>query len=171
MEDGGSCLILELELILKDVTNVQPDVKKQKSNFETPRRPQRSKWKARNIGNYHQLNLQLNQPFLLDVFTQVNAELYFIIEGHLNSSNINQDLEHLQMIGDHSESRHPWWRAFSQTCEKETSLCTLQAHQEKCPFESHYICESCSEKSNIHLCLDSCFRTFHFQGTKIQTNV
>ena len=49
MEDGGSCLILELELILKDVTNVQPDVKKQKSHFETPKRPQRSKWKARNI--------------------------------------------------------------------------------------------------------------------------
>ena len=49
MEDGGSCLILESELILKDVTNVQPDVKKQKSDFETPRRPRRSKRKARNI--------------------------------------------------------------------------------------------------------------------------
>ena len=49
MEGGGSCLILESELILKDVTNVQADVKKQKSDFETPRRLRRSKRKTRNI--------------------------------------------------------------------------------------------------------------------------
>ena len=78
-----------------------------------------------------------------------------------------------QMIGDHREGRK---RKRTEEADihggghfskhvKKKGYCAYYKHiKKKRPSESHYICEGCSEKSNIHLCLDPCFKKFHLLG-------
>ena len=80
-----------------------------------------------------------------------------------------------QMIGDHREGRK---RKRTKEADvhggghfpkhvKKKGYCAYCKHiKKKRPSESRYIFEGCSEKSNIHLCLDPCFKKFHLLGDK-----
>ena len=78
-----------------------------------------------------------------------------------------------QIIGDHREGRKRKQieeqvsiveDIFPNMSKKKGYFAYCKHIKRKRPCESHHICECCSEKSNIHLCLDPCFKKFHLLG-------
>ena len=47
---------------------------------------------------------------------------------------------------------------------KNKGYCAYCKIKKKRSSGSGYICEGCSEKSNIHLCLDPCLKKFYLLG-------
>ena len=78
-----------------------------------------------------------------------------------------------QMIGDHCEGRKRKRTKKADVCGggyfpkhvKKKGFCAYCKHiKKKRPSESCHIFEGCSEKSDIYLCLNPCFKKFHFLG-------